>query len=156
MNKNQIIKETEKIVEDIIEKSEINYELIEVDWEKESGSNYLRVYVDKEGGISVEDCAELSRQINKILDLKFEHSEKYFLEVSSPGIFRAFARDKDYSRNIGNEVEIKTYKKIEENKTFTGVLKKFDTETVWIETDNGKKMEISRNNIAKICRHIIF
>ncbi len=138
---------TEALLKPIIE--ELNFELVDVEFVKEAGEFYLRAYVDKEGGINIDDCVTVSRRLNDLLDEKDFISEAYTLEVSSPGLGRQLKKDKDFVRENGKEVDVKLFKAIEKNKEFTGILKGFDEKTLTIEID-GEDVTFERDNIAKI------
>lgn len=138
----------ENRVENLIkEKIEaIGYELYDVEYVKEGKDHFLRVYIDNEKGISLEDCEKVSNEINQPLDEANIISDQYFLEVSSPGIERTLKKDKHLENSIGKEVEVKLFKKDEEgNKIYTGILKEFDEEKIKIE-----EKEILRKGIAQI------
>ncbi len=109
----------------------------------------MRIYIDKEAGIDLNDCEKVSNEINAILDEADYIDKQYFLEVSSPGIERILRKDAHLEQNIGKEVEIKLFKPIEKKKTFQGVLTKFDKEKIFILTDNEER-EIERKDIAQI------
>ena len=139
---------TEELVMPII--NENNYELVDVEYVKEAGNWYLRVYVDKEGGITVDDCEVVSRALSDKLDEKDFIEEAYILEVSSPGLGRPLKKDKDFDRSIGKEVELKLYRAIDKQKDFSGILKSYDKDTVNIEIEDGKDLSFNRTDIAII------
>ena len=99
-----------------------NIELVDVEYVKEAGEYYLRIYLEKEGGISLNDCEAVSREINPILDEKDPIVENYFLEVCSPGLDRPLKKEKDFIRYAGREVEIKLYKPLNGTKQLEGEL----------------------------------
>ena len=90
----------------------MNFELVDVEYVKEGGMNYLRAYIDKEGGITVDDCEVVARQMNEILDREDYIPDSYTFEVSSPGLGRPLKKEKDYVRNMNKEIEIRTYRAI--------------------------------------------
>ncbi|MBP3338124.1 MAG: ribosome maturation factor RimP [Lachnospiraceae bacterium] len=139
---------TEALVTPIIEAN--NYELVDVEYVKEAGNWYLRVYVDKEGGITVDDCEVVSRALSDKLDEKDFIDEAYILEVSSPGLGRPLKKDKDFDRSMGKEVELKLYRAIDKQKDFSGILKAYDKDTISIEIDDGKELSFDRADIAII------
>ncbi|MGN0340157.1 MAG: ribosome maturation factor RimP [Lachnospira sp.] len=139
---------TEELIQPLIDSR--GFELVDVEFVKEGSDWYLRVYIDKDGGISVNDCEDISRAFNEILDREDYISEQYIFEVSSPGLTRPLKKEKDYNRSIGKLVDVKLYKPLEKVKELTGVLKDFDNATVTIETDSGEHKTIDRTNIAKI------
>ena len=150
----QYEQQTEELLLPIIERN--GFELVDVEYVKEAGTWYLRAYIDKPGGVTVEDCALVSREFSDRLDEKDFIDEAYILEVSSPGLGRPFKKDKDYERNIGEEVELKLYKQINHLKDYVGLLKEFDKETVTIELENGETITLDRQNIAIIRQTIYF
>ena len=128
---------------------EIGYELYDVEYVKEGPEYYLRIYIDKESGIDLNDCEKVSNEINEILDKADYIKEQYYLEVSSPGIERKLRKDKHLEQNISKNVEIKLFKKDNNGKKeYTGKLKAFNQEEIIIETD--KEITIERKNIAQI------
>lgn len=137
---------TEQLLIPIME--EYNFELVDVEYVKEVGNWYLRAYIDKEGGISVDDCEIVSRRMSDLLDEHDYIPDAYIFEVSSPGLGRQLKKDKDFTRSLGEEVEIKLYKAINKQKEFAGFLKDFNKDILVIELDNGETMEIERANIA--------
>ena len=152
MNKKEIEKITYDITSDIIK--ETDYKIVDVEYVKEGQIKYLRVYIDKPQGISIDDCSNINMQLSKRLDMIDPIEEQYFLEVSSPGIDRPFKTDKDFEENINNEVEIRLYKAIDGNKTYTGKLLKKDKEKITIDV-LGKPMNIDMKNISKINKAVI-
>ena len=124
--------------------------LWDVEYVKEAGSYFLRVYIDKEGGITVDDCELVSRRMSDLLDEKDFIDESYIFEVSSPGLGRPLKKEKDYQRSLGKEVEIRTYKAIEKEKEFYGILKSYDETAVTIEMEEDKEMIFAKKDIALI------
>ena len=98
------------------------FELVDVEYVKEAGNWYLRVYIDKEGGITVDDCELISRAFSDLLDEADFIEDSYILEVSSPGLGRPLKKEKDYARSMGKELEIRTYRPIDKQKEFYGIL----------------------------------
>ena len=139
---------TEAILLPIIEAN--GFELVDVEYVKEGGTWYLRAYIDKPGGITVDDCELVSRAANDILDEQDFVEDSYVFEVSSPGLGRPLKKEKDFTRSIGQDVEIRTFRAINRQKEFYGVLKSYDKDTVTIETENGEEMQFLRNDIALI------
>ena len=128
---------------------EYGFELVDVEYVKEAGTWYLRAYIDKEGGISVDDCEVVSRRLSDWLDKEDFIEESYILEVSSPGLGRPQKKEKDFVRSLGKDVEIRLYRAKDKRKEFTGALKAFDRDTVTIEED-GKEITFERPEIALI------
>lgn len=139
---------TEELVLPMIEENK--FELVDVEYVKEGGNWYLRVYIDKPGGINIDDCELISRALSDKLDEKDFIEDAYILEVSSPGLGRPLKKDKDFTRNMGEMVEIKLFRQINKQKEYEGILKAFDKETVTIETDDGEDIVFERSDIALI------
>ena len=137
---------TEEILMPIIEAN--NYDLVDVEYVKEAGNWYLRAYVDKEGGFTVEDCEIVSRALSDLLDVHDFIPDAYILEVSSPGLGRQLKKEKDFARSIGSEVEIKLYKAINKQKEIVGILVAFDAENLTIELEDESTIVVPRSNIA--------
>ena len=128
---------TEELITPILER--MHFELVDVEYVKEGGTWYLRAYIDKEGGITVNDCEAVAREMNEILDREDFVEDSYVFEVSSPGLGRPLKKEKDYVRSMGKEIEIRTYRAINREKEFYGILSAYDESTVTIETENGEK-----------------
>ena len=140
--------QTESILQPIMEAN--NFELVDVEYVKEAGTWYLRAYIDKEGGIAIDDCELVSRALSEKLDELDFIEDSYILEVSSPGLGRPLKKDKDFNRNLGNEVEVRLYKAINKQKEFLGILTAFDKDTVTIEQEDGEEIIFNRQEIALI------
>ena len=147
MNKKSIEDAVQKMVEDAVKNTEI--ELIDIEYVKEGPFKYLRVFLDKPEGITVDDTADISRVLNKKLDEEDLIKEQYFLEVSSPGIERPFKKDADYKKNIGKKVEAKFYKPVDGKKSVTGILEGKDKDKVVINSD-GENVTVELKDISKI------
>ena len=139
---------TTELIQPVVEANGV--ELFDVDYVKEGSDWYLRVYIDKEGGITSDDCADVSREMNEILDREDYVEGSYTFEVSSPGLGRPLKKEKDYLRTMGKELEIRTYRAIDREKEFYGILKAYDADTVTIEQEDGKEMVFEKSNIALI------
>ena len=107
---------TEELITPILDR--MKFELVDVEYVKEGGTWYLRAYIDKEGGITVNDCEAVAREMNEILDREDFVEDSYVFEVSSPGLGRPLKKEKDYIRSMGKEVEIRTYRAINREKNF--------------------------------------
>ena len=140
--------QTEKLLEPII--AEHQFELVDVEYVKEGSNWYLRAYIDKEGGITVDDCEIVSRILSDLLDKHDFIPDAYILEVSSPGLGRQLKKEKDFKRSLGQEVEVKLYKAIEKQKQFTGILKDYNDETITLEFEEEETLAIPRQNISLI------
>ena len=139
---------TEKLLEPILEAN--HFELVDVEYVKEGGSWYLRAYIDKPGGITVDDCEIVNRGLGDLLDEHDFIEESYILEVSSPGLGRPLKKERDFARSLGEEVEIRTYRMVNKQKEFRGILKAYDKDTVTIETEEEEEQIFERENIALI------
>ena len=149
MSKKEIYEQrTEELLLPIIEKNQ--FELVDVEFVKEAGNWYLRAYIDKPGGITVDDCEIVSRAFSDILDEKDYIDESYIFEVSSPGLGRPLKKEKDFARSMGEEVEVRTYRAINKQKEFIGFLCDYDKDTVTIEYEDGEKQTFERSEIALI------
>lgn len=144
-NTNEIIGKIEKIVLPVLK--DLGLELVDVEYLQEGGYFYVRVYIeflDKE--VSLDDCAKVSTlvedDIDKIID------EKFFLEISSPGVERPLKKEKDYIRFTGNKIKVSLKHKLNDNKNFEGILEKFENETVALDTGK-EKLEIPFKEIRK-------
>lgn len=144
---------TEKLILPILER--MNFELVDVEYVKEGGIYYLRAYIDKEGGITVNDCEAVSKEMNVLLDEKDFIPDSYTFEVSSPGLGRPLKKEKDYIRNMGKEVEIRTYRAINRSKEFYGLLTAYDKDGVTIDAD-GESMHFEKADIALIRQAVHF
>lgn len=151
-------KRTEELLAPIMEEN--NFELVDVEYVKEAGNWYLRAYVDKEGGITLDDCELVNRAWSDIMDAEDFIPDAYILEVSSPGLGRQLKKDKDFKRSIGEDVDVRFYRarKIpsgKENKEvsvkeITGTLKSFTDDTITIETDFEPEYIIPRSEISTV------
>ena len=129
--------------------AEHQFELVDVEYVKEAGNWYLRSYIDKPGGITVDDCEVISRLLSDWLDKEDFIEDSYIMEVSSPGLGRPLKKDKDFERSLGEEVELRLYKPRNRPKEFTGILKAYDKDTVTLEMDGAEEV-FERGEIALI------
>lgn len=137
-----------KLITPIIE--EIGYELYDVEYNKEGKNYFLRIYIDQEKGIDLNDCEKVNNAITDILDEENYIKEQYFLEVSSPGIERILRKDKHLKKYIGQEIDIKLFKKDElGNKEYIGNLIGYDEDYIQIKQDS-EDIKIERKNISQI------
>ena len=143
-----IEEKVEKLVEPIIEK--IGYEPYDVEYAKEGKNYFLRIFIDNEKGIDLNDCEKVNDAITDILDEENYIKEQYFLEVSSPGIERVLRKDKHLEQNIGEQINVKLFKKDENGqKEYFGQLKEFDDFKIVIVQDENE-IQIERKNISQI------
>ncbi len=144
---------TEGLILPILER--MQFELVDVEYVKEGGVFYLRAFIDKEGGITVNDCEAVAREMNVLLDEKDFIPDSYTFEVSSPGLGRPLKKEKDYVRNMGQEVEIRTYRAINRSKEFYGLLTAYDKDSVTIDSD-GEEIMFDKKDIALIRQAVHF
>ena len=145
---------TEELITPIVD--EQGFELVDVEYVKEGSNWYLRAYVDKPGGITINDLEAVSRQLSDQLDEKDFISDAYILEVSSPGLGRPLKKEKDFDRNIGKEIEVHLYRAIDGQKQYVGLLKSYDKETIIIENEDGSEKGIDRVNVSLVKEYINF
>lgn len=126
------------------------FEIVDVEYVKEAGEYYLRIFLDKEGGISLNDCEAVSRELSEVLDVKDPIKDNYFLEVSSPGLDRPLKKDKDFVRYQGRDVEIKLYKPMNGSKQFEGELVGLTEENNIKVTIDGNEVEFSKKEVALV------
>lgn len=132
----------------------LGMELVELEYKREGRTMVLRIYVDKPGGVNLDDCADVSRELSAILDVDEVISDRYLLEVSSPGLNRPLTKEADYLRYIGRLVKIKTRllapdDKGNMRKTFFGELLGFDDDTVRMKLKEGQTASLPLSGIAK-------
>ncbi|MFB4162704.1 ribosome maturation factor RimP [Alteribacillus sp. JSM 102045] len=141
---------TSRLAQPILE--EMNLELVDVEYKKEGKNWFLRVFIDGENGVDIEDCGKVSEQLSEKLDEEDPIQGMYYLEVSSPGAERPLKHEKDIVRSIGKHVYVTTYEAIDGEKAFEGLLKDFDGETLTIEGKVKQKTityAVPYNKVAK-------
>jgi len=126
------------------------FELVDVEFVKEGVNWYLRVYIDKPGGITIEDCQIVSEELSKKIDALDPIKQSYFLEVSSPGLERPLKTEKDFKRNKGETVMVKLYEAIDGKKEFKGKLEGLADEIITIIKDNNEVMRFERDKVAHV------
>lgn len=124
--------------------------IYDVEYVKEGGEWYLRGYIDKEGGVTIDDCELVSRAVSDVMDRDDFIEDAYILEISSPGLGRALKKDKHLAGSTGEEVELKTYKPVDGAKEYVGLLKAFDKDTITIELKNNTEKVFQRDTVAQI------
>lgn len=129
---------------------EHGFELVDVEYIKEAGTWYLRAYIDKEGGIAVDDCEVISRALSDWLDKEDFIDDSYILEVSSPGLGRPLKKEKDFVRSMGKDVDVRLYRQLNKQKEFTGALSAYDENTVTLTMEDGSQMVFEKADIALI------
>lgn len=142
----KIEEKVEKLITKPIE--ELNYELYDVEYVKEGKDYFLRIYIDSEKGIDLNDCEKVSNCITDILDKEDYIKDQYFLEVSSPGVERILKREKHLKDNIGKTIQVNLFKPIDGDKIYIGNLIDFNKDYIIIKNDN--EIKIDRKNIAQI------
>lgn len=130
MNKDALIEKLINLISPIV--TEKNLELYHIEYVKESGENFLRIYIDSPEGIALDDCEKVSRPVSDLLDIEEPITESYYLEVSSPGIERILYTDSHLTKYIGNEVQVKLLKLLEGKKEYEGRLVNFNSEEIII------------------------
>ena len=149
MSKREVYEQkTEELITPFVEDK--GFELVDVEYVKEGGKWYLRAYIDKPGGITVDDCEVISRSLSDKLDEEDFIEGAYILEVSSPGLGRPLKKEKDFVRNMGQEVELRTYRAIEKQKEFRGILDAYDKSSITLEVEEGEKLVFDRSNVALV------
>ena len=146
MRKNPIYQLVTDLVEPTLKGSDI--ELVDVEYKKTGKTWSLRVFIDKNQGVTVYDCQRLSREIEDLIEIHELIADHYVLEVSSPGLDRPLKKETDFIRNKGKQVLVKTYLPINNSKTNTGTIKDFSNDTLFLENEK-KTFEISLSNIAQ-------
>lgn len=119
----------EEIIAPVVEGK--GFELADLEFLQEGGFYYLRVYIDKESGISIDDCEDISRQIEEDVDRIID--KKFFLEVSSPGLERRLKKEKDFLKFVGKKIEVRLKNKVNDSKNFEGVIKKYESDTLFLD-----------------------
>lgn len=129
--------------------------LWDVEYVKEAGTYYLRVFIDKEGGVSIDDCEAISRVLDPILDEADPIPDSYVFEVGSAGAERELKRPSDFEQFMGSEIEVKTYRPINGRKAFVGTLASYDNGTVTVTVGN-ENISLSPQNVARVKLHVSF
>ena len=144
-----VVKAVEAIAHKVL--ADTDLELVDVEFVKESGDRYLRIYIYRDGGVGIDDCVAVHRKIEKLIDDNVDITGPYTLEISSPGYDRAFRKESDYIRFMGEEIEIKLYKAKDGIKKFTGTLTGYDKGIITIENEEGV-MDFNEEETAKVNR----
>ncbi len=143
----RVEKIAERLVEPIIDS--LQCELVDIEYKKEGSQWYLRIYIDKTGGVTIDDCQAVSEQVSKLLDEKDPIPHSYILEVSSPGLDRVLKKDSDFKRFKGSLIDVSLYKSIEGRKKYRGVLIDFTDEFLTVEVKE-KTIDFKRSDIAMV------
>lgn len=152
--KKTIVEQVEAMLDPILE--ERDYECVDVEFVKEGSNWFLRVFVDKEGGITIEDCEWVSRSLEKELDEKDPIEQSYILEVSSPGLDRPLKKDEDFVRYKDEIVDVKLYKAIEKQKEFQGKLVGLQDDHIVIENEAGDLLSFPKDQVAIVRLAVIW
>lgn len=145
----------EQLVTPIVEGFGI--ELVEVAYEKKFDGMNLTIYIDKKGGVDLDDCEKVHRAIDEPLDeLDPTNGASYTLNVSSCGLDRELKTDRDFERNIDEELEIKLYQKINKSKEYVGILKSVNSESIVLVTEKQEEIELPRKSISKATKYLRF
>ncbi len=147
MGKKEIQQTVEKIVEPVL--VENDYELVDIEFIKEGKNWFLRVYIDKSDGITLDDCQFVNRELSETLDQEDPIPQSYYLEVSSPGLERPLKKESDFERFKGSKIKVKTYILINKQKKFTGILQDCKDGLVQLQLDTGDNVSIPFDKIAK-------
>lgn len=134
---------------------ELGLELVDAEYIKEAQNMYLRVYIDKPGGVNIDDCQLMSEKLGEILDIEDPIKEAYIFEVSSPGLERVLKKDRDFEKYLGELILIKLFAPRDEKKEHQGLLKDFNKQDIYIETDEGIEI-FARKDIAVAKRVYLF
>lgn len=153
MANNKVTEIVKNVAEPIAE--ELGLELVDVEYVREGNDWYLRVYIDKDGGVTLNDCEAVSRPLSEKLDKLDPIQQAYIFEVSSPGVERPFKTSRDFEKAIGENVRAKFYKAINGKKTVEGILEEFDGEKVTILVDGDVREVYQLKDISKIHRLIV-
>lgn len=155
MSKSKITEIVETLAKPIVEN--LGLELVDVEYVREGTNWYLRVYIDKDGGVTLDDCEAVNGPLGEKLDEVDPIPQSYIFEVSSPGAERPFKKPEDYQKAIGNMVHIKFFKPVDGRKTAEGILQAYDNanKTVSVLIDNSETKTYSLNDISKINRMIL-
>ncbi|RQD67794.1 MAG: ribosome maturation factor RimP [Tindallia sp. MSAO_Bac2] len=152
-------KDLESNIENVVKKyleSDI-IELVDVEFVKEGPNHYLRIYIDKPNGVTIDDCENVSRYVDEYLDMNDELiTVPYYLEVSSPGLDRPLKKPADFQRSIGKHIEVKLYQNLDGNKLIQGILKNYDDNALTVILENEEELVLDHKQIALVKLAIIF
>ncbi|MEC5422656.1 ribosome maturation factor RimP [Virgibacillus sp. C22-A2] len=153
----QVIKTTEELLQPILDEKDL--ELIDIEYVKEGPNWFLRIYIDKSGGVDITECGDVSEELSEKLDETDPIKEAYFLEVSSPGVERPLKTKEDFNQNLNKNVFVKLYEPINGEKEYEGILKDFTNNMLTIEfkeKTRKKQVEIPYDKIAKARLAVMF
>ena len=127
---------------------DLGFELVDVEYLSEHGRWVLRIYIDKEGGVTIDDCVNLSREIGDLIDIKDVIEQEYVLEVSSPGLNRPLKKERDFTRVIGKKIKVRMSAPVKGRRNFSGYLKDFKDQKLYIEVE-GELINLSWKEVDK-------
>ncbi|MDF1462339.1 ribosome maturation factor RimP [Staphylococcus epidermidis] len=151
----KITEQVEALIQPVL--NDLNFELVDIEYVKEGKDHFLRISIDKEGGVDLNDCTIASEKISEVMDENDPIPEMYYLDVASPGAERPIKKEKDFYNAINQPIFVSTYAPIEGDKEWLGVLKSVNDESINMEVKEKaktKEIEIPRNKIAK-ARHAV-
>ncbi len=148
MKRTEIPKKVEELVTPILDG--YGFELVEVEWKPQHGTWNLCLYIDKPGGITIQDCEVINYEVSDLLDRVDIITHSYNLEVSSPGVERPLKTTRDYQRYLGSPIQVSTYQKIKGQKKFYGNLRNFTNDTLTLETEKGETIDLPFSLIALV------
>ena len=146
MGKSSVAESIEELVTPVLNENRL--ELVDIEYKKEGKNWFLRIFIDKEGGVTVDDCSNVSRQIADLIEVEEIVPSSYTLEVSSPGLDRPLKKEKDFLRFKGQRAHVTTFTPIDHQKNFKGTIRDFQNDVLFLEIDN-QRVEIPKNLIAK-------
>ena len=147
LNKNEIVEKIEGLIDPIL--TEKDLELVDIEYKSEGKGKVVRVYIDKHGGVNIDDCSNVSRELSVILDVHDVIDGSYNLEVSSPGLTRQLKKPGDFTKNIGKKLKLKLISPL--NKQYVlrnAVLNRFHDGTLYVYCE-GSEYDIALDNVAK-------
>ena len=153
MGKGSVVETIETLVTPIVQENRL--ELVDVEYKKEGKNWFLRIFIDKEGGITVDDCTQVSRRIEDLIEVEEVVPSSYTLEVSSPGLDRPLKKEEDFLRFKGKLAHVTTYTPIHQQKSFKGTIRDFQKDVLFLDIDN-QHVEIPKDQIAKARLEIEF
>ncbi|MGE4282192.1 MAG: ribosome maturation factor RimP [Clostridia bacterium] len=125
-------------------------EVVDIEFKREGASWFLRVFIDKKDGITIEDCEIVSKDISAELDRVDLIEQSYYLEVSSPGLDRPLKKEQDFLRHLGDKVEVKLYKALNGTKKLTGILEEYHDDRIILHLEDDSKLELTKEKIALV------
>lgn len=148
MSKKEVLREVRELSRSIA--ADLKFELVDLEYVKENGRYFLRVYIHKDGGVNLDDCQKMSEALSAQLDQEDPIRDAYYLEVSSPGLDRPLKTDRDLERNMDKDIEIHLYAPLKGNKNYEGTLTAYSEKSIKIEDYDHNLVEIPREQISKI------